>query len=82
MGSDWIMDPILHLVERSSGIIDLTLGSTDMSGDDTWCLAGRMVPHLYRSLNTQIQIHKYTYTNTDRVILPAGVSIVIGFPFT
>ena len=31
MGSDWIMDPILHLVERSSGIIDPTLGSTDMS---------------------------------------------------
>ena len=32
MGSDWIMDPILHLVERSSGIIDPTFGSTDMSG--------------------------------------------------
>ena len=31
MGSDWTMDPILHLVERSSGIIDPTLGSTDMS---------------------------------------------------
>ena len=28
------MDPILHLVERSSGIIDPTLGSTDMSGYD------------------------------------------------
>ena len=25
MGSDWIMDPILQLVERSSGFIDLTL---------------------------------------------------------
>ena len=25
------MDPILHLVERSSGIVDPTLGSTDMS---------------------------------------------------
>ena len=32
MGSDWIMDPTLHLVERSSGIIDPTLGSIDMSG--------------------------------------------------
>ena len=31
MGSDCIMDPILHLVERSSGIIDSTLGSTDTS---------------------------------------------------
>ena len=31
MGSDWIMDPILQLVERSSGIIDPTLGSMDMS---------------------------------------------------
>ena len=31
MGSDWIMDPILHLVERSSEITDPTLGSTDMS---------------------------------------------------
>ena len=28
------MDPILHLVERSSGIIDPTSGSTDMSGVD------------------------------------------------
>ena len=26
------MDPIQQLVERSSGITDLTLGSTDMSG--------------------------------------------------
>ena len=32
VGSDWIMDAILHLVERSSGIMDLTSGSTDMSG--------------------------------------------------
>ena len=32
MGSGWIMDPTLHLVERSSGIIDLTLGSMDVSG--------------------------------------------------
>ena len=31
MGSDWIMDPILQLVERSAGIIDPTLGSMDMS---------------------------------------------------
>ena len=31
MGSDWIMDPILQLVERSFGIIDPTLGSMDMS---------------------------------------------------
>ena len=31
VGSDWIMDPILHLVERSSGIIDPTSGSADMS---------------------------------------------------
>ena len=31
MGSDWIMDPILQLVERSSGIIDPTLGAMDMS---------------------------------------------------
>ena len=30
MGSDWIIDPILHLVKRSSGIIDPTLGSTDI----------------------------------------------------
>ena len=30
--SDWIMDPILHLVERSFGIIDPPSGSTDMSG--------------------------------------------------
>ena len=30
MGSYWIMDPILHLVERSSAIIYPTLGSTDM----------------------------------------------------
>ena len=29
MGSDWIMDPILQLVERSSGIIDPTLGFMD-----------------------------------------------------
>ena len=34
MGSDWIMDPMLHLVDRSSGIIDPTLGSTDMSAQD------------------------------------------------
>ena len=32
VGSDWIMDAILHLVERSSGIMDPTSGSTDMSG--------------------------------------------------
>ena len=31
MGSDWIMDPILHLVERSSRIIDAPFGSMDMS---------------------------------------------------
>ena len=29
MGSDWIMNPILQLVERSSGIIDPPLGSMD-----------------------------------------------------
>ena len=34
MRSDWIMDPILQLVERSSGIIDPTLGSMDMSGQN------------------------------------------------
>ena len=27
MGSDWSMDPILYLVERSSGIIDSTVGN-------------------------------------------------------
>ena len=31
MGFDWIMDPRLFLVERSSGIIDPTLGYTPMS---------------------------------------------------
>ena len=34
MGSDWIMDPILQLVERSSRIIDPTSGSMDMSGTE------------------------------------------------
>ena len=29
MGSDWIKDPMLQLVERSSGIIDPTLGAMD-----------------------------------------------------
>ena len=27
MGSDWIMDPTLHLAEKYYGIIDPTLGS-------------------------------------------------------
>ena len=34
------MDPILHLVERSSGIIDPTSGSLDLSA---WDIRGKFV---------------------------------------
>ena len=48
MGSDLIMDPILTLVERSSGIIDPTLGSTEVPAGNRGSRGGSWRPKISR----------------------------------
>ena len=62
MGSDWIMDPILQLVGRSSGIIDPTLGSMDMSGPST----GSHISHLFAAEHPALGQGAGWETGTDR----------------
>ena len=64
MGSDWDprlgTNPMLHSVERSSGIIDSTLGSTPMSGCD-WSSLNFSVFRKKIICRNAVQYQKMTY---------------------